>query len=132
MTSGSIERKLLIFAGRKHDNEKAVFDRKPAFTYEEKITTSNFKSLTSERSFSGDIDGDGINDVISVDHNGALIANRISHDLKLETEPFLRFTPMHYIQDNRLVELNQDDRTDIILEHQNGLSIIISMQGAQR
>lgn len=129
MTSGSIERKLLIFAGGKPDEGGAVLDRKPAYTYEEKITAGDYKSLTSERSFSGDIDGDGINDVISVDKNGALTVNRINQDLKLETEPFMRFTPMHFISDKKPVKLNQDDRTDIILEHRHGLSLIISKQG---
>lgn len=132
VASGSIERRLLIFSGRRTDRGVAVFDRKPAFTYEENINVSNFKSLTGERSFSGDIDGDGINDVVSVDNNGALTANRITHDLKLETEPFLIFTPMHFISGSKLVNLNQDDRTDIIIEHQHGLSLIISKQGAQQ
>jgi hypothetical protein len=131
VTSGSVERKLFIFAGRKPDQGAALFDRKPAFTFEESFNANNFKSLTGDRSFSGDIDGDGVNDVVSVDKNGALTANRINHDLKLETEPFLSFTPMHFISGNRLLKLNQDDRTDIIIEHQNGLSLIISQQGAR-
>ena len=132
VASGSVERTLLIFAGHKPADGITLFDRKPAFAYEENFTASNFKSLTGERSFSGDIDGDGVNDVISVDNNGALVANRINHNLKLETEPFLYFTPTHFISGNKLVKLNQDDRTDIILEHQHGLSLIISQQGVQQ
>ena len=130
--SGNVERKLLIFAGRKTEIEGSLFDRKPAFVYKENIDVDNFKSLMGKRSFSDDIDGDGINDVVSVDNTGALVVNRINHDLKLDTEPFLRFAPTHFISNDRLVKLNQDGRTDIILEHNRGLSLIISQQGAQQ
>jgi hypothetical protein len=129
--TGSVERRLFIFAGRKPEKGLALFDRKPAFTYEENFTASNFKSLTGDRLFNGDIDGDGVNDVLSVDNNGALTANRINKDLRLEPEPFLKFTPMHLITGNKLIKLNQDDRTDIILEHQSSLSLITSKQGVQ-
>lgn len=132
LASGSVERRLLIFAGRKPEKGSAVFDRKPAFAYEENFNAGNFRSLTGERSFSGDIDGDGIIDVVSIDNNGALAVNRIGHDLTLETKPFLQFTPRHFISGSRLVKLNQDDRTDIILEHQHGLSLIISKRGERR
>lgn len=131
IASGSVERRFLIFAGKKPDEDGPLFARNPAFSYQENFTASNFKSLTGERSFTEDIDGDGINDVVSVDKNGALTANRIKPDLKLETEPFLTFTPRHFITGNRLVKLNQDARTDIIVEHQQGLSLIISQQGVQ-
>jgi hypothetical protein len=130
VSSGSVERRLLIFKGRKMGEEKTLFDRTPAFTYEENFTATNFKALTGERSFSGDFDGDGVNDVISIDNNGALTANRINRDLKLEAEPFFYFTPVHFITGKTLVRLNQDNRTDIILEHQQGLSLILSRKGA--
>ena len=131
VATGSVERRLFIFAGRKPGEGIPLFDRKPVFTYEENFTANNFKSLTGDRSFAGDIDGDGINDVISVDNNGALTANRINKDLRLEPEPFFKFTPMRFITENRLIKLNQDERTDIILEHQNSLSLITSKQGVQ-
>ncbi len=132
VASGSIERRLLIFAGQNSAEGVALFDRKPAFTYEENFNAGNFKSLTGERSFSGDIDGDGINDVVSIDSNGALAANRITHEFKFEAEPVLSFTPMHYISGTRLISLNQDNRTDIIVEHERGLSLIISQKGARQ
>ncbi|MBN1906918.1 MAG: VCBS repeat-containing protein [Deltaproteobacteria bacterium] len=130
VSSGSVERRLLIFKGRNRGEEKTLFDRTPAFTYDENFTATNFKALTGERSFSGDFDGDGVNDVISIDNNGALNANRINRDLKLEAEPLFRFSPVHFITGKTLVRLNQDNRTDIILEHQQGLSLILSRKGA--
>jgi hypothetical protein len=132
VATGSVERRLFIFAGKISGKEGALFDRKPAFTYEENFTANNFKSLTGDRSFAGDIDGDGVNDVISVDNNGALTANRINKDLKLEAEPFFKFTPMHLITGNKLIKLNQDNRTDIIIEHQRSLSLITSKQGVKQ
>lgn len=131
VATGSVERMLFIFAGMKPGEGIPLFDRKPAFTYKENFTANNFKSLTGDRSFAGDVDGDGVNDVISVDNNGALTANRINKDLTLEPEPFFKFTPMHLITENRLLNLNKDDRTDIIIEHQHGLSLITSKQGVQ-
>ena len=132
VTSGSVERRLLIFAGLKPAEGASLFDRKPAFTLEENISAANFKSLTGERSFSGDIDGDGVNDVVSIDNNGALVVNRITSDFKLEAEPVLSFTPIHYISGTRLIRLNRDNRTDIIIEQEHGLSLIISQEGAQQ
>lgn len=130
VSSGSVERRFFIFRGRKMGEEKTLFDRTPTFTYEEYFTATNFKALTGERSFSGDYDGDGVNDVISIDNNGALNANRINRDLKLEAEPLFRYTPVHFITGKTLVRLNQDNRTDIILEHQQSLSLILSRKGA--
>ena len=129
ITSGSVTRKLLIYAGLKPGDGVPLFDRRPSFTYEETFTVNDFKGLMVNRSFSGDIDGDGIKDMVFMDNDGALTATRINHDLRMETEPFLRFVPMHFIVGNRLVKLNKDEKTDIIIEHQRALTLLTSQQG---
>lgn len=131
ITSGRVTRKLLIFAGRKTSEGAPLFDRRPSGTYEETFTADEFTSLIVNRSFSGDVDGDGNKDLISVDNDGALTANRINNDLQIESEPFLRFVPMHFITDSRLAKLNQDHQTDIIIEHQHALTLLIS-QGVRQ
>lgn len=131
ITSGSVTRKLLIFAGQKPSEGVPLFGRRPSATYEETFTADEFKSLIVNRSFSGDVDGDGIKDLISVDNDGALTATRINQDLQVETKPILRFVPMHFIVGTRLVKLNQDEKTDIIIEHQHALTLLTS-QGVRK
>ena len=131
ITSGRVTRKLLIFAGRKTNDGDPLFDRKPSGTYEETFTADEFRSLITTRSFSGDVDGDGNKDLISVNNDGALTATRINNDLQIESEPFMCFVPMHFITDSRLTKLNQDHQTDIIIEHRHALTLLIS-QGVRQ
>lgn len=131
ITSGSVTRKLLIYAGKNPGDSTTLFDRRPSSTYEEAFAANEIKGLIAARSFSGDIDGDGIKDVVSLDKNGALTATRINQELQVETEPFLSFVPMHFIVGTRLVKLNQDKQTDIIIEHQHALTLLTS-QGVRK
>src|SRR5690606_30949487 len=70
---GNMLRTLLIYQGGK-SNDGSPFDRRPSFKLEEKFSATNFKGLVERVQFDSDVDGDGRNDAVSLDHQGALTA----------------------------------------------------------
>ncbi len=123
------EANVMIFKGMPQEQGKPLFDRKPFFPVQKEITVDDIKGLSSALLFLDDLDGDDIDDVISLDKNGVLTAAGINKDFELETKPLFKFVPAHFIDNCRITKLNKDTPKDIILEHQYSLTILVSQQG---
>lgn len=107
-----------VFLGTATD----TYPDRPQFTFKLKIPLSSLE--TNPRipyaTFAGDFDGDGIKDVLHVDYDRGLIVRRVVRTdeggFRVEDKPFinLRFRPTAVL---KLVDLNGDGRTDIIVSH---------------
>ncbi|MGQ9425676.1 FG-GAP repeat domain-containing protein [Gilvimarinus sp. F26214L] len=127
--SGSMVRTTLIYKGpgASGDGEGArLFDRRPDVKIEDKFSAQSVKGLTERPHFSADVDGDGRVEMTALDDDGALIASAISDDLQIADEPMWRFVPLHLIQSIFPQQLNADESTDLLLTHQNAVTVLVS------
>lgn len=123
LRDGSMLRTTLVYGG---DDDGGIFTRRPTAKLEEKFSASSVRGLTERMHFSADLTGDARHEALGLDDQGALVARRIDDRLQIDSEVLWRFVPLHLIQAVVPETFNQDSSTDFILEHQNGVTVLVS------
>ena len=120
----SIVRSLLLF--NHTSSGPALFNNRPDFLLEETFSATTVRGLSSPIVLDADLDSDGRIDAIQVTPEGALVAKRINSSLQFETEPFWQYVPTRSIARFRVMDMNNDGRPDLILDHSNTVTVLVS------
>lgn len=118
----SIVRTTLLFNSR----SDGVFNSRPDFMLEESFSASTVRGLSSPIVLDADLDGDGRIDALYVTPEGALAAKRIGNDLRFDNTPFWQYVPNRSIAGFRVQDLNGDGLPDLILDHSNTITVLVS------
>jgi hypothetical protein len=120
----SIVRSLLLF--NHAATGPALFNNRPDFLLEETFSASTVRGLSSPIVLDADLDGDGRIDALHVTPAGALAAKRINSNLQFENQPFWQYVPTRSIARFRVMDMNNDGRPDLILDHSNTVTVLVS------
>ncbi len=121
-TGGRVERRLFIH----RSGGDRPFDPRPALRHEETFTASEIEGIGLGIVLDADLLGRGIRDALSVERDGTIAARHLTRDLGLESAPFWRFDPGRRIRGIEARDLNGDGRSDVILRHRRGLTLMVS------
>ncbi len=122
VTGGRVERRLFIH----RSGGDRPFDPRPALRHEETFTASEFEGIGQGIDLDGDLLGRGLRDALSIERDGGLAARHLTRDLALESAPFWSFASERRIRGFDLRDLNGDGRSDIVLSHKRGLTLMVS------
>jgi len=131
LREGALVRISLIYQGNANyslDGEHDLFNRRPDFKLEENFSADDIKGLTQPVDYGLDLDGDGNKDAISIDKRGAIIARTMNKQFQLQSQTAWEFVPLRFIQRVQDHNLNNDQRPDFILHHQEGITVLVSRQ----
>ena len=103
-----------------------IFNNRPDFMLEESFSAATVRGLSSPVMLDTDLDGDGRIDALYLTTEGALAAKRITDDLRFENNAFWQYVPERSIARFRVHDLNADGRPDLILEHSNTITVLVS------
>jgi hypothetical protein len=120
----SIVRSLLLF--NHSASGPALFNNRPDFLLEETFSATTVRGLSSPIVLDADLDSDGRIDAIQVTPEGALVAKRINSSLQFEDQPFWQYVPTRGIARFRVMDMNNDGRPDLILDHSNTVTVLVS------
>ncbi|MDP3515771.1 MAG: VCBS repeat-containing protein [Pseudohongiella sp.] len=120
----SIVRSLLLF--NHAATGPALFNNRPDFLLEETFSASTVRGLSSPIVLDADLDGDGRIDALHVTPAGALAAKRINSNLQFENQPFWQYVPTRSIARFRVMDMNNDGRPDLVLDHSNTVTVLVS------
>jgi hypothetical protein len=118
----SIVRTNLLFG----NSAQGLFNNRPDFLLEESFSASTVRGLSSPIVLEADMDGDGRIDALYVSPEGALAAKRINNSLRFENTPFWQYVPARSIARFSVQDLNGDGRPDLILDHSNTITVLVS------
>lgn len=119
----SIVRTTLLFNASTTDG---VFNNRPDFMLEESFSASTVRGLSSPIVLDTDLDNSGRIDALYVTPEGALAAKRIGDDLRFDNSPFWQYVPERSIARFRALDMNADGRPDLILDHSNTITVLVS------
>lgn len=119
----SIMRTTLLFNS---NPAEGVFNNRPDFMLEESFSASTVRGLSSPIVLDTDLDKDGRIDALYLTPEGTLAAKRIGDDLRFESAPFWQYVPNRSIARFRAQDINADGRPDLILDHSNTLTVLVS------
>lgn len=120
----SIVRSLLLF--NHTASGPALFNNRPDFLLEETFSASTVRGLSSPIVLDADLDNDGRIDALHVTPEGALAAKRINSSLQFENQPFWQYVPTRSIARFSVKDMNNDGRPDLILDHSNTVTVLVS------
>ncbi|MBL8767013.1 MAG: hypothetical protein JNL94_06605, partial [Planctomycetes bacterium] len=83
----------------------------------------------------GDFDGDGVNDLLSMQQDGLLEIAAIVRDgdrLKFADRTLTRHRPANPVRGTLPAELSHDGVSDLVLRHENALTVFVSRGGGRR
>jgi hypothetical protein len=123
--NASINRTQLIF-GSDNVEENQFFNRRPNSRLDESFSAANVVGLAEQMSLQYDIDGDGLRDALYVTDNGTLAAKKIGEDLAIASEPFWEYVSSRRVFQFEVLQLNQDERPDIVLRHSNATTFLVA------
>jgi hypothetical protein len=130
----TIQRSRLIFANismpqaASGEEPGLLFSRRPDYRYDESISAENILGLTSFGNLQVDLDGDGRKDYLQIAGDGTLTARTINPDLQIAAEAFWQYVPNHIAVEFTTEELNADTRPDIILQHSQHFTVLVSVE----
>lgn len=119
----SIVRTTLLFNA---STTEGVFNNRPDFMLEESFSANTVRGLSSPIMLDTDLDGDGRIDALYVTPEGALAAKRIGNDLRFDNTSFWQYVPNRSIASFRVHDINADGRPDLILDHSNTITVLVS------
>jgi len=123
--NASINRSQLLF-GSESAGENQFFNRRPSSRLDESFSAANVRGLAEQMSLQYDIDGDGRKDAIFVTENGTLAAKKINEDLTIESQPFWEYVSPNTVFEFQVLQLNQDERPDLLLRHSTATTILVA------
>jgi len=123
--NASINRTQLLF-GSEDAEDNQFFNRRPNSRLDESFSAANVRGLSEQMSLQYDVDGDGRKDAIYVTENGTLAAKRIDSDLNIQSEPFWEYVSANTVFEFQVLQLNQDDKPDLLLRHGNATSFLVA------
>lgn len=119
----SIVRTTLLF---NRSSGQGVFNSRPDFLLEESFSASTVRGLSSPIVFDADLDVDGRRDALYLTPEGTLAAKRIDDSLRLAASPFWQYVPTRSITGFTVRDLNGDGRPDLILDHSNTVTVLVT------
>lgn len=119
----SIVRTTLLF---NRSSGQGVFNSRPDFLLEESFSASTVRGLSSPIVFDADLNADGRRDALYLTPEGTLAAKTIDDNLRLAATPFWQHVPTRSITGFTVRDLNGDGRPDLILDHSNTVTVLVS------
>lgn len=119
----SIARSTLLFGA---SSAQGLFNNRPDYLLEESFSASSVRGLASPVVLDADLDADGRRDALYLTPEGTVAARRIDTALRFSATPFWQYVPTRSVSGFRVLELNGDGRPDLILEHSNAITILVS------
>jgi hypothetical protein len=119
----SIMRTTLLFNA---NASQGIFNNRPDFMLEESFSASTVRGLSSPIVLDADLDADGRIDALYVTPEGALAAKRIDSSLQFDNTPFWQYVPTRSIARFSVQDMNADGRPDLILDHSNTITVLVS------
>ena len=128
-----LEMKLLVFRGQ----GDGTLSRKPDFAFERTLKPEQMERIRESfvLDLGGDFDGDGINDLLSMQPDGLLEIVGIVRDgdgLKLAGKTLTQHRPANPVRGTLPAELSHDGVSDLVLRHENALTVFVSRAGGTR
>lgn len=128
-----LETKLLVFRGQ----GGGELSRKPDFAFERTLKPEQMERIRESfvLDLGGDFDGDGINDLLSMQADGLLEIAGIVRDgdaLRLAKTTLTRHRPANPVRGTLPAELSHDGISDLVLRHENALTVFVSRGGGGR
>lgn len=128
-----LELKLLVFRGR----GGGELSRKPDFAFERTLRPEQMERIRESfvLDLGGDFDGDGVNDLLSMQQDGLLEIAAIVRDgdrLKFADRTLTRHRPANPVRGTLPAELSHDGVSDLVLRHENALTVFVSRGGGRR
>lgn len=122
VSGGKVDRRLLVY----RRDSRWLFDRRPVSFYEETFTPKEIKGIGQRINLDGDLKGKGGRDALLVNRDGALEARSLAEGLQVSAEPFWRFAPRKLVLEFKVLDLNRDGRSDLVLKHSRALTVLVS------
>lgn len=119
----SIVRTTLLFNS---SSTQGVFNNRPDFLLEESFSAGTVRGLSSPIVFDADINNDGRVDALYLTPEGTLAAKAIDNTLRFAANPFWQYVPTRSITGFAVHDLNADGKPDLVLEHSNTLTVLVS------
>lgn len=123
--NASINRTHLLFASDKTE-ENQFFKQRPTSRLEESFSAANVRGLSEQMSLRYDVDGDGRKDALYVTESGTLAAKKINEELNIESQPFWEYVSPNTVFEFQVLQLNQDDKPDLLLRHANTTTLLVA------
>lgn len=123
LTEIELHRNLLLF--EMDETDQGIFNRKPTLTSTQSINIDSLRNLMPS-TLRFDLDSDGAKDILECKSDGTVQALRIDESKNKATQPFWQFTPEFAIFSTRSDDVNNDQHTDLILEHSTAVTLLIS------
>lgn len=128
-----LELKLLVFRGK----GGGELSRKPDFAFERTLKPEQMERIRESfvLDLGGDFDGDGINDLLSMQADGLLEITGVERDgdgLRLAKRTLTRHRPANPVRGTLPAELSHDGVSDLVLRHENALTVFVSRGKGQR
>ncbi|MBK6942019.1 MAG: VCBS repeat-containing protein [Planctomycetes bacterium] len=128
-----LEMKLLVFRGQ----GGGELSRKPDFAFERSLKPEQMERIRESfvLDLGGDFDGDGINDLLSMQADGLLEITAVERDgngLRLAAKTLTRHRPANPVRGTLPAELSHDGVSDLVLRHEKALTVFVSRGGGQR
>lgn len=123
--NASLNRIQLLF-DRDNTDANLLFNRRPDTRMEETFSAANVRGLSEQLSLSFDVNGDGANDGLYITENGTIAAKKLDSTLAIADEPFWEYIAPRSVFEFEVLNLNEDQRPDLILRHGNTSTILVA------
>ena len=131
LTAAYIDMSLLVFLGE----EGGALSRRPSARFERRLPVESLTRVRESQfmELGGDFDGDALNDLVTLRSDGLLQIFPLrgsGGDLAFAAEPMSTFLPSRAVRDARSMPLSEDGVSDLILRHEDALTIFVSQREA--
>lgn len=123
--NASLNRVQLLFDRNRADTSQ-LFNRRPDTRMEETFSAANVRGLSEQLSLSFDVNGDGANDGVYITENGTIAAKELDSALAISDTPFWEYIAPRSIFEFEVLNLNEDQRPDLILRHGNTSTVLVA------
>ena len=123
--NASIVRTQLLY-GSNNSRDDYRFNNRPSFSLEESFSASSIRGLSSPIYLNADLNGNGRVDALYLTAEGTLAAKSIDGNLQFSSDPFWQYVPERTIIGFSVQDLNADGIPDILLNHSNTTTVLVS------
>lgn len=123
--NASLNRIQLLF-DRNNTDTNLLFNRRPDTRMEETFSAANVRGLSEQLSLHFDVNGDGANDGLYITENGTIAAKQLDSTLVIADEPFWEYIAPRSVFEFEVLNLNEDQRPDLILKHGNTSTVLVA------